>query len=510
MSEQIFISYSKKDKDFANRLADDLSSSGFDVWIDRSIGGGERWRESIESNLRDSKDVIIVVSPNSMQSDWVRHEGSLAYGWGKKLYPVLIAPVAALPPWLEEYQWISFVNASYQTAFEALRTTLTPPNPTQTLLDERVNVYRQTGELFGEELIRVVESARSSLAVSNEVDEILQKSKQAIETRRQNEMGQRQALAEAQKSQQATAKKSRAVVLLLSSLFALAVLVAVLSFSPYSTGWQRLQSFDAIKSGQGAYFVTMDTHDPERIFVSDYTSGGFYKSTFSKKECWSKFTTLPSQAAIVTYAVANRDHLYLLTSGGLFTSADAGQNWAQVDASASLNGFFPTALAVNPDNPLRVFVGTMPAGLFVSENGGKDWHPATIPAVDGAGIQALAHNGTDLVLAIDQDIWTSKDSAQSWTMILDGNSPILGLSMVGGDGRFFIARGELGIGDMDVNSDTLRSLADSPAAGSIQSISASNDARYATDENGIWYWRLWMWTNFNWVLARLGIPIPCH
>jgi len=98
MTDQIFISYSKKDSDFAHQLADDLETAGFKVWIDKSIGGGDLWRETIEKNLKAAGEVIIVVSPNSMASEWVKHEGSLAYGWGKQLFPILIEPVDALPP----------------------------------------------------------------------------------------------------------------------------------------------------------------------------------------------------------------------------------------------------------------------------------------------------------------------------------------------------------------------------------------------------------------------------
>jgi len=129
MVNRIFISYSKKDSPFAHKLADDLAAAGFEVWIDRSIGGGEEWRASIMKNLKAANKVVVVVSPHSLESEWVRHEGSLAYGWKKKLYPILIAPIDSLPPWMEEYQYIDFVAASYTEALATLVRTLTPTNP---------------------------------------------------------------------------------------------------------------------------------------------------------------------------------------------------------------------------------------------------------------------------------------------------------------------------------------------------------------------------------------------
>lgn len=513
MSNQIFISYSKKDSDFANKLADDLLRTGFKIWIDRSIGGGEKWRESIESNLKASREVIVIVSPNSMSSHWVVHEGSLAYGWGKKLYPVLMTPVASLPPWLEEYQWVSFVNTPYDIAFKALTAALTPNNPMQDLLDERVKVFHQTGELFGEEMIGVIERTRGTLNISPEMDEILQKSKRVFETRRQKESEQKHALLEATKKQHITEKRSRGVIWSLITSFVLVLLVSILSLSPFATGWQKLTSFDAIKArGQTTtrYFVTMNNSDPETIFVSDNTPGGFYKSTFEEKECWSRIGSLPNANTIVTHIAASKNVVYIVSSDGMFVSSDAGVTWEALPFTAEAEGLRPTALAVNPANSLQVFAGTTPAGLFVSENGGKDWRSAAIPNVGASGVQALGQNGIDLLLATRESIWISQDNASTWTTLLEGASPIYGLSMVGDRGHFFVARGEQGIGDADVDAQEIRSLVNAPPFEFIQSVSATNIARYAADKEGIWYWRLWPWTNRNWLRAHLGIPVPCY
>ena len=126
MANHIFISYSKKDSPFVHNLADDLANRGVDVWIDRSIGGGEEWRETIIRNLKKAKGVIIVVSPNSIDSDWVNHEGSVAFGWGKKLFPILLEPVSKFPPWLEEIQYIDFFNTDYEASLAHLISAITP------------------------------------------------------------------------------------------------------------------------------------------------------------------------------------------------------------------------------------------------------------------------------------------------------------------------------------------------------------------------------------------------
>ena len=183
MKSQIFISYSKKDRDFAWKLADDLINAGHKVWIDRSLQVGENWEQTIEKNLGEADEVIVVLSLDAIASKWVQHEGSIAYGLKKQMYPVLIEALSAddLPLWVSKFQYHSFVDIKYEEAFKALNAVLTPPNPIQDLLDQQVVVYQQTGELMGEAILRVIEENRHNLTISNEAAELIQKSQQSQE-----------------------------------------------------------------------------------------------------------------------------------------------------------------------------------------------------------------------------------------------------------------------------------------------------------------------------------------
>ena len=138
MAEHIFISYSKKDSDFAIKLADDLISAGHKVWIDRSLQVGEDWADTIEENLAKALGVIVILSSNSIASKWVQHEGSIAYGLKKPIYPLLISELHAedLPIWVGKFQYHSFVNVEYQAAFDSLVSALAPvKNPIQILFN---------------------------------------------------------------------------------------------------------------------------------------------------------------------------------------------------------------------------------------------------------------------------------------------------------------------------------------------------------------------------------------
>ena len=264
MTEQIFISYSKKDSGFTHKLADELQEAGFKIWIDRSIAGGDQWRETIENNLKAAGEVVIVVSLNSMASEWVKHEGSLAYGWGKQLFPILIEPVKSLPPWLEEYQWIDFVNKPYNIAFNALVAALTPPNPIQDLLDQQVQAYQQTGELIGEAILRVIDEHRETLSINAEAQEIIKKSQKAIQQREQSELEKAQQLARTQ--------RQRAIVLALGLL--VAVVLSVISFSLFRQSNQNLSNAQrantqSAASAATATFALGEALNQEQISLSN-------------------------------------------------------------------------------------------------------------------------------------------------------------------------------------------------------------------------------------------------
>lgn len=72
---KIFISHSTKDAMFINYLKRELLKE-FNVWVN-DISPGEKISNSIKEGIRSSDFLIIVLSPNSINSNWV--QGELAY-----------------------------------------------------------------------------------------------------------------------------------------------------------------------------------------------------------------------------------------------------------------------------------------------------------------------------------------------------------------------------------------------------------------------------------------------
>jgi hypothetical protein len=77
-SQQVFISYKREDAALANAVRLALRTQGLDVWWDESLQTGERWEERIDQALLNALAVVVIWSPRSSTSEWVRHEASIA------------------------------------------------------------------------------------------------------------------------------------------------------------------------------------------------------------------------------------------------------------------------------------------------------------------------------------------------------------------------------------------------------------------------------------------------
>jgi TolB-like protein/Tfp pilus assembly protein PilF len=87
----IFLSYSREDQQTAHRFAEAFRAEDFDVWWDAAVRFGETFDEVIETALRTAKAVVVLWSPRSVASRWVRAEATLA-DRNKTLAPVIIEP----------------------------------------------------------------------------------------------------------------------------------------------------------------------------------------------------------------------------------------------------------------------------------------------------------------------------------------------------------------------------------------------------------------------------------
>ncbi len=125
---RVFISYSRSDRQIADRLFADLQQAGHACWLDTSdIPGGEVWLAAIADGIERAYAVVSLVSTAANTNDWVRLEYLQARKRGKPVFPLLTGD--GEPPWyLADRQAIAIGGADYTTGVQRLfRSLPTPP-----------------------------------------------------------------------------------------------------------------------------------------------------------------------------------------------------------------------------------------------------------------------------------------------------------------------------------------------------------------------------------------------
>jgi len=124
VSQDIFISYSRRDQEFVTRLASDLNARVAGVWFDQSaIQLGENWHDEIIEGIRDCKAFILVLSPDAAESKYVREEVNKALELGKAIFPVIYRPgkwAGEFESIVKDIQTLDLRSGSYTDNFSKL------------------------------------------------------------------------------------------------------------------------------------------------------------------------------------------------------------------------------------------------------------------------------------------------------------------------------------------------------------------------------------------------------
>lgn len=99
---KVFLSYAAGDHDVAESLARELAAAGYDVWRwETSVLPGDNWATKTGDALRDSRAMIVLLSPEAVKSPNVRREIEYAIGspnYEGRVIPVLLRPTQV--PWI--------------------------------------------------------------------------------------------------------------------------------------------------------------------------------------------------------------------------------------------------------------------------------------------------------------------------------------------------------------------------------------------------------------------------
>lgn len=106
----VFVSYSRRDSEFVDRLSDALEAHGKSVWLDRTdIADGEIFTAEIRRSIGSSDAFVFVISEASAESPFCSTEVEYAASVSKRIVPLLReAPAAELPDAIRERSWIPF------------------------------------------------------------------------------------------------------------------------------------------------------------------------------------------------------------------------------------------------------------------------------------------------------------------------------------------------------------------------------------------------------------------
>jgi hypothetical protein len=93
-----FISHSTKDQEFADRLYADLQAKGVRCWFaPHDIRGGQKIHEQIDDAIRLHDKLLLILSEDSMSSDWVQTEIAKARKREAQEKRQMLFPVALVP-----------------------------------------------------------------------------------------------------------------------------------------------------------------------------------------------------------------------------------------------------------------------------------------------------------------------------------------------------------------------------------------------------------------------------
>lgn len=166
----VFISYSRKDKDFVQILHQALTASKYDAWIDwQDIPLTADWWEEIKSGIEAADTFIFVISPDSIESRVCGEEIDHAVTNNKRLVPILRREGfdnALMRSAVSQHNWLFFreqddFDQAFTSLVEVLNTDLAHVKEHTRLLVKATEWEKKDGRgdllLRGQELEEVIQ-----------------------------------------------------------------------------------------------------------------------------------------------------------------------------------------------------------------------------------------------------------------------------------------------------------------------------------------------------------------
>jgi hypothetical protein len=75
--KHVFISYARNDRSFVDGLANRLEKAKVSVWYDRGLRAGTDWPDELAEKLKNARACIMVFTPESVKSKWVKEKSNI-------------------------------------------------------------------------------------------------------------------------------------------------------------------------------------------------------------------------------------------------------------------------------------------------------------------------------------------------------------------------------------------------------------------------------------------------
>ena len=111
LPNEVFLSHSDSDRDFATSVVEMLRDHGIPVWYSRTnLIGAQQWHDEIGAALNRCDWFALILSPNSVGSMWVKRE--LLYVLQQHRFENRIVPLLYQPC---DYNQLSWTLSFFQT-----------------------------------------------------------------------------------------------------------------------------------------------------------------------------------------------------------------------------------------------------------------------------------------------------------------------------------------------------------------------------------------------------------
>jgi hypothetical protein len=152
---KVFLAHSSIDKNFVRSLKRDLRSYGYLTWMDEDdMVAGQQIRESIHYGIRESNFFCVILTLNSIRSEWVKYELGTALsseGSGGSTVIPIVREKCEIPPVLNDIKHVDFTK-SYVDGFDQLLRALLfdyrKQHPNQDRTCQRLSLLASARELM--------------------------------------------------------------------------------------------------------------------------------------------------------------------------------------------------------------------------------------------------------------------------------------------------------------------------------------------------------------------------